>query len=378
MDRITLPLRENWQERLAERAFTQVEASSPTPYWREGACYRFSEDEIDKLEGAANELQALCLQAVDHVVRYDLYEHFGIPEDFRDYVASSWKRMDPSVYGRFDLAFDGVNPPKMLEYNADTPATLYETAVLQWDWLEDTGRPIQFNTVHERLIETWQTVNADYKFLKPVYFASCTDTPEDFLTTEYLRDTCEQAGIPTRGIDINQIGWNGRDFTDLDENRIGTLFKFYPWEWLTGEEFGRNILADRTGFIEPAWKMILSNKAVLPMLWELNPGHPNLLPAFRTAQAFKDQPYVQKALYGREGANVRIVHPDCPEDSPGPYGREGYIYQAYTKLPSFGGHHPVLGVWIVGGQACGMGIREDASRITKSTSCYVPHYFDPQ
>lgn len=378
MERQTVPLRDNWKERLDEWAFTQVGAYSSVPYWNEGICYRFSEDEIETLEDAANRLHMLCLQAVDHVVRHNLYDRFGIPDDFRGYVASSWQRMDPSVYGRFDLAFDGVHPPKLLEYNADTPATLYETAILQRDWLMDTGKPIQFNTVHECLVEAWRAVSANYQFSKPVYFTARTDSPEDFLTTEYLRDTCAQAGVPTKYIDISEIGWNGWDFTDLEENRIGTLFKFYPWEWMVREDFGSHILSDRTGFIEPSWKMILSNKALLPLLWELNPGHENLLPAFHSLDAFKGAPYVQKPLYGREGANIRIVHPDCPEETDGPYGGEGYIYQAYTKLPEFNGKYPVLGVWVIGGQACGMGIREDASRITKGTACYVPHYFDPQ
>ena len=32
--------------------------------------------------------------------------------------------------------------------------------------------------------------------------------------------------------------------------------------------------------IEPPWKAILSNKGVLPLLWQRHEGHPNLLPAF--------------------------------------------------------------------------------------------------
>jgi glutathionylspermidine synthase len=36
------------------------------------------------------------------------------------------------LYGRFDLAYRGDGPPKLLEYNADTPTALFEAAVVQW------------------------------------------------------------------------------------------------------------------------------------------------------------------------------------------------------------------------------------------------------
>ena len=32
--------------------------------------------------------------------------------------------------------------------------------------------------------------------------------------------------------------------------------------------------------IEPSWKLILGNKAILPLLWEMFPEHKNLLPAY--------------------------------------------------------------------------------------------------
>ena len=39
--------------------------------------------------------------------------------------------------GRFDFSWDGKNPPKMLEYNGDTPSMTIESSVVQAEWFND-------------------------------------------------------------------------------------------------------------------------------------------------------------------------------------------------------------------------------------------------
>src|SRR6266700_3133142 len=107
-----------------------------------------------------------------------------------------------------------------------------------------------------------------------VHCAGVLDEPEDLRTLEYMRDLCGQAGWPTEQLDIAQIGWNGRAFTDLAERPIAALFKLYPWEWLVRESFGPHLVADCAAFIEPPWKMVLANKAILPSSGRCSPGTP--------------------------------------------------------------------------------------------------------
>jgi glutathionylspermidine synthase len=121
--------------------------------------------------------------------------------------------------------------------------------------------------------------------------------------------------------------------------------------------------------------MILSNKGLLPLLWELYPNHPNLLPAFFTRGPLGDT-YVKKPLLSREGSNVEIVTPNMVTAAPGPYGREGWVYQAFLPLPQFEGWHPVIGSWVVGDEPAGIGIRETEGLITGDQCYFVPHYFD--
>ena len=345
-------------------------------YWDERACYHFTAAEIDTLEAATAELHARCLEAVGNLVERGDCARLRIPESFIPVVERSWREGEMSLYGRFDLAWDGTGEPALLEYNADTPTALLEAAVVQWYWLQDVHPAAdQFNSIHEKLIERWKALRGQLPAMGPVHFTCAMDSAEDRGNLDYLRDTATQAGIDAAAIDIADIGWDGARFVDLEGRAIRALFKLYPWEWMAREEFGRNLLGRAVHVIEPAWKMLLSSKAILPILWEMFPGHPNLLAASFEAARFATD-FVKKPIWSREGANVSIDAGATKLEVPGDYGEEGYVWQAYRPLARFGESHTVIGSWIVGDAPAGIGLREDATPITRDTSRFVPHYFD--
>ena len=366
--------RSGWRQKLEAVGFT-YHSHETGPYWDESACYEFTAAEVAVLERAARDLHFLCIDAAEAVIRNGWWDRLAIPPAAVPSIRNSWERDDFSLYGRFDLAYDGRSDPKLLEYNADTPTALVEAAVAQWYWLEDT-RPgaDQFNSIHERLIEAWRRWGG-----RSIHFSGVRDNAEDGQTVLYLRDTCEQAGIEARTVFVDDIGWDqGRScFVDLDNVRIERCFKLYPWEWLWREPFAVHLPPEPVEFLEPGWKMLLSNKGLLPVLWELFPGHPNLLPAYDTPER-AGASYVSKPKLSREGANLAWVEGGVLlEETPGRYGAEGRVYQALASVPDFDGNHPVCGVWIVDHEPAGMGIREDRGRITGNLSRFVPHYFNP-
>ena len=365
--------RVDWPEKVEALGF--LFHSIDGVYWDERAAYRFSAAEIDTLEAATAELHARCIEAVARVIERRDYARFQIPEPFHALIERSWADGDKSLYGRFDLSWNGTGEPKMLEYNADTPTALLEASVVQWYWLQDVLPDAdQFNSLHEKLIERWKAMRGELPADARIYFSGDPDSAEDQGNLEYLRDTAIQAGLDARAIAIADIGWDGQRFVDLEERNIAALFKLYPWEWMVREEFGRFLLKGTAKLIEPPWKMLLSNKAILPILWEMFPDHPNLLAASFEAGRFATD-YVKKPLYSREGANVTIESATRREAADGNYGAEGFIWQAYHALPQFDGNYTVIGSWIVGEEPAGIGIREDASAITRNTSRFVPHYF---
>lgn len=375
MQRLVVEPRREWR-RLVESQGMAYHTIDGSPYWDESACYRFTLSEIDALEEATDELQRLCLEAVEQVIRRDLFHLLRIPRQFVPLVIRSWEAAEPSLYGRFDLSWDGSGPPRLLEYNADTPTSLLEASVIQWFWLKDVfPHADQFNSIHEKLIDFWRGCPAFRSV--PLYFSCADGSSEDLGNVEYLMDTALQAGIDSRHIFIEELGWDRSRscFVDLEEQPVTALFKLYPWEWMIREEFGRHLLAAPVRFLEPAWKMLLSNKGILPILWELFPGHPNLLPAWFDRPAAPGE-YVRKPLFSREGGNVTIFGRGETVENPGSYGAEGWICQGYAPLPRFDGNHAVVGSWVIAGHPAGIGMREDRGPITTNASRFLPHFFE--
>ena len=352
-------------------------------YWDESRCYVFTESEIDQLESATAELHQMTLSAAQHVIERRRYEEFAIPTEWAPVIERSWdayRHGRPegfTLFGRMDLSYDGASPPKLLEYNADPPTACLEASVAQWEWLQAV-RPAadQFNSLHEKLIDAWKALLAASDG-KRLHFTAVADSVEDWGNVDYLRDTAMQAGWQTLALPVERIGWNGSDLVDEFNVPIERMFKLYPWEWLVREDFAAALLASRMTLIEPAWKMVLSNKAILVVLWELYPDHPNLLPAFHApAPAPIPGAYVTKPKLAREGANISLVNGAASLTTGGAYGAEGHVHQQFAPLPRFEDDYMLIGSWVIGDQAAGIGIREDASPITRNTSRFVPHYFE--
>ncbi|MGV4985687.1 glutathionylspermidine synthase family protein [Streptomyces sp. NRAIS4] len=391
MERRTTTPRPGWQRTVEEQGLiyplTRHPDGSLRPYWDESAYYVFTLDEIEALEETVEELHHMCLAAAGHIVAKDRLADLGITDPrLAAAVTEAWHRRAelPSLYGRFDLRYDGTGPAKLLEYNADTPTSLVEAASAQWFWMEDRFPGAdQWNSLHERLVEGWRAQAGLLPPGSPLHFAhsSADELGEDLMTVAYLKETAEQAGLDTDWLAMEEIGWDtlsGR-FVDNQLRFIRGIFKLYPWEWLTTDAFAGHVLdtldngggTGSTLWIEPAWKMLLSNKALLAVLWELYPGHPNLLPAHLDGprDLARSPGYVAKPLLGREGEGVSVHEPGAE-----PVVRdEPCCYQQLAPLPAFDGNHVVLGAWVVQDEPAGLGIRESLGLITDEYARFLPH-----
>ena len=385
MKRIWIPERPDWRDKAKAFGFG-FHSMYGAPYWDETRAYVFSLAEIEnQLEAPTAEIYDLCLYAVDFVLNREQWlNKMHIPEAYRDWLSASWDRRDPSLYGRFDFAYGGHGPAKLLEFNADTPTGLYESGFFQWPWMHDQVAAgvlppcDQFNSIQDKLIARFMAM------FEPgirVHFSCCKDTDEDRATVKYLEDCAVQAGLDPHFVFIDDIGLSDDHyFVDTDKVVIEHLFKLYPYEDMFQEDFGPALTYDKVSFIEPQWKVILSNKAILPVLWHLAPGHPNLLPAF-----FEDDPasqslsdYVRKPFFSREGENIEVVRDGILHTfSDGAYGDGPFIRQAFTEIPKFGEDYAVIGSWVIGDEPAGIGIREDRGLITQNLSRFIPHIIAP-
>ncbi|QIN80357.1 glutathionylspermidine synthase family protein [Rubrobacter marinus] len=381
--------REGWLEIVEGQGLTyavdRAEDGGARPYWHEAAAYELSEEEVEYLEGVTEELHAMSLEAARRMLDdQEIMARLGLPRAAAGLVRAGLSEPDPlTLYGRFDLAYGerSLGPAKLLEYNADTPAGLVEAAVTQWYWLEDVAPDRdQWNMLHERLVQAWKRAAPRIPGSVVHFAVGAREPNEDWATVAYLRDTAREAGLIDLGITMEEIGWHHEreTFVDTAGLPIRTCFKMYPWEWMLREDFGRHVLdGSLTTWIEPIWKVLLGSKALLPVLWEMFPGHENLLPAYFDGPGRMDS-YVAKPMFGWEGSGIRVVRDGAEvEARPERHATaQEYVFQRFVDLPDFDGSHPVVGTWIVGGHAAGLGIRESDRLVTDTDARFVPHYMD--
>lgn len=380
MERRSIAPRPDWKAKVESDGLIW-HSENDHNYWDESACYAFSLAEIERIEKATETVYGLFLAAAERIVDSpSLLARFGIPVFCHKAIQDAWHNDVPALnYGRFDFGYDGNGDPKLFEFNCDTPTSMLEAGVIQWNWKEEVFPHLdQFTSLHEKLIQRWSDLRP-YIPGQRMWFAHVDDDAgEDTITTTYMRDLAAQAGVETHGVLMDQIGIDGSGrFLDRDDRVMSSVFKLYPWEWLMAEAYGPALIQQlpTTLWLEPIWKMIWSNKAILPILWEMFPDHPNLLAASHSPDDMP-QGYVAKPTLAREGANIQIVQTgETIERSDGAYADGQTIYQALYPLKNFGSGYPVIGSWIVNGEAAGMGIREDGL-ITGNLARFIPHVIE--
>jgi glutathionylspermidine synthase len=374
MKRISITPRKNWENSVRQQGFVYY-----NDYYKEDSCYVFSKEEIENIEKATVEVFDMCCKTMDFLINtpHLLVDIFKIPSQFVPLIVNSWKQDDVALYGRFDLAYDGENI-KVLEFNADTPTSLLEASVIQWYWLQEFDQTKdQFNSIHEKFVAHIENCK-DYLNEK-VFLASITGSEEDYMTTKYIEDCFNQAGVRTEYIHVEDICVNeDGDFCSNSGELIKSIFKLYPYEWMFHEEFSDNLaesLKKGNTWMEPVYKAVWSNKMFMYYLHKMFPNSPYVLKCQLTPEGMEN--YVVKPLLSREGANVTIFEgTDIIAQTGGEYGEEGFVYQEYFKIPKFEGKTPILGSWVVGGESAGMGIRESENLITNNMAQFISHMID--
>ena len=345
-------------------------------YWREEACYRLSSNEVEMLETATAEAYRMYCDAVEYILNDQpefMERILQLPPEICERIRRSWDEDELSLYGRFDFLVDKSGVPRILEFNADTPTSLLEASVIQWQWKEDLfPASDQYNGIHEGLVQSWKDM---FPAGSEIHFAGALDDHEDTGTLQYLASTAMEAGFSTRVLDMNSLDLRDGCFYDPSGEQVKRCFKLYPWEWMV-DESADGCLAD-VQWVEPVWKLLMSNKAILKVLSDLFPDSPYVLPCYLSRP--ESGLFCKKPVYSREGHNVSVLEIRNWEErvrlaeTEGDYNKGAYVYQEYVEPTAYSGRYPVIGSWVVGGEPAGIGIRENRTEITGNLSEFVPH-----
>ena len=350
-----------------------------------------SEAEAEAYYEATNELYDMYVEAAEHVVENNLFHEIGIPFNLVEAIKESWENdVHWHLYGRFDLAggVDG-NPIKLLEFNADTPTALFETAIVQWAMLKQNGleESSQFNATYEALINNFKrlvTLEEDVSAFEENYdgwhflFTSVRGNAEEENTVKLLQHIATEAGFNTEFAYIDDIEFSAEEGIFHNETNFELWFKLIPWEDIALEESDlamllTNIIKNQKAIIfNPAYTLLFQSKGLLKILWDLYPNHPLLLES--SFEPLEGQKQVKKPIFGREGGNVSILDENASEleSIDGDYANHKMIYQAYTELTTdTQGDSYQAGVFYAY-EACGLGFRK-GGKILDNMSKFVGH-----
>ena len=105
MRRVAIAERADWKAMLEADGF-DFHTINDAPYWVEDAYYAFTLAQIENhIEDVTTELEAMCRDLAGRIVGDErLLRRLAIPETAWDPIAASWRRDDPSLYGRSGVA----------------------------------------------------------------------------------------------------------------------------------------------------------------------------------------------------------------------------------------------------------------------------------
>ena len=347
--------------------------------------------ERDAYYNAANELYDMFVAAAQKVIDDKLYAQLDIPANAIPIIEASWDDdRNFHLFGRFDFAggADGL-PIKLMEFNADTPSSLPETAIIQWAQLKSNklDEKNQFNFVYEALVENFGRLRELNSDLSPrLLVTTFPNAPEDDLNVGVLSEAAREAGFEVDFAQIDEVVFSEDDgiFVQTAEDnfeRYDFWFKLVPWESMAWDEpelleILTAITKKRKAIIlNPAYTLLFQSKGILKILWDLYPNHPLLLKT-TFEQPTHNLGYVRKVMLGREGSDVAIFDElGTPiEVTEGEYADQKVIYQQYTKLNTDEqDYHYQAGVFFAY-EGCGLGFRRNASKIIDNAAHFIGHY----
>lgn len=379
-------------------------------YWQEDIIYALSLSEEMKLREATLDVHAMMLNAVAHILSTPrLREATGLSEHALHLAEQSFVRQEPSMYGRLDFIQDDKGDWRFMEYNADTPTGMIESVLIQHRFLKNNNQE-SIHHVFDALVErlTWLRERTgedrpvlhlaaldESEMIDPetgdVYYSD-PNMGEDINNARVVGRAAREAGWDTVEVLMNELYVDDNKLYDPDGQQIHHIYKIYPWEDLSEDanENGELLVTDElydsvTSWLEPAWKMIASNKVLLVALWELYPNHPNLIYSSMTRGDLFN--YVKKPIFGREGDGITIYAPSFNIKESYTEGRitpitrdEDYIYQEFIDTPSFDGNTTMIGSWVVGQElpdnphavmSSGFALRESNYRVTNGSARFA-------
>jgi glutathionylspermidine synthase len=395
MERVSITPRIGWEAKVEGIGFSW-HTPNGEPYWDESGYWKLSDTDVDTISAAVKDGYAMLIEAIDFVIKGKQLPLFGYTDAVIEMIEQSWanRANEIPLIGCFNIAYDGTQA-KILSFNADSPKALFETAMVQTNWVVSAfptlpTSPRQFNFLAPRISSQFQklsilnrTQTHDEGWSDSLHFTCMTPDPQAEAAAGFLQQCATLHGIQSSFVGLPDIGWQeGTEdesgfFVDKDNKEISTLVRAQtPLGMLLQDEFGESLgtLVDNgeLTIMESAWTMLASNKRLLATMWDRNAYHPALL---NTAVTPLPQGYAKKPYNGFDGQNITMFDGKGAtlDQTEGSFAEDQFVFQELAPTAKNGDDVAVFCIWTVDGAAAGIGIRESGNPITDAAARFVPH-----
>ncbi|MFT7004966.1 MAG: glutathionylspermidine synthase [Sulfurimonas sp.] len=375
---------------LEELGFTWHTDSDGTKYIND-ELVEVTQKEAEAYYEAGNKIYDMYVQAAEYVIENNLFFELGIPFNLIETIKKSWENdVHWHIYGRFDFAggIDGKNI-KLIEFNADTPTSLFETTLLQWALLKQNNmdEEKQFNNIYEAISQNFKrliTLEDDIELFEERYdgwkilFSSVEGNDEEEATTRLLQQMATDAGFNTSFEYLQNVRFDENGIFDANDNQYEYWFKLFPWEDIGSDEpelattLGNIIKNQKAIILNPAYTLLFQSKGIMKIMSDLFPDSPYLLKtSFEPLEGIKQ---VEKAVFGREGANTKIIDADGTvlEQIDGPYDNYKKVYQEYVDFNKDTNEAKYQAGVFFAYESCGLSFRK-GGEILDNMSKFVGH-----
>jgi len=378
-------------DKLPQEIFDQLQ------YPSDGNCTDLvvlSKKQADDYYTAAYECFKMVDDATEYVIKNDLYHKLGIPDYMKGMIDHTYYnyKIHPHMLGRFDFAggLDDI-PIKLIEFNADTPFTLFESGPLQYTIAKHYNHNPdvnQYNTLYEALEEYFHYLSNIKKDIYPVFVSA--NANEDKFNLDVIKYSCENMAmfnnpsITWEEFGIDELKGFSRIKDDNIVDSYNCLVKMVPWDMILSldENMSREIIKTMERFLHeydydiivcnPLYSLVYQSKGLLPILSELYPNSPYLLKSEFYNNDEVDNCFL-KPVFGREGQSIIKVVNGQKTKIDGYYDDNIYISQ---EIAHFARHKDKIyqaGVFVSMEEPCCISFRRSKSDIITCNSEICGH-----
>lgn len=361
-----------------------------------------SKSDVQKIKKATEELHRVFVNATEHVLKdKSLYSKFNINKENWKMIGDNFQRTKNNYfYGRMDIGFNfDFSQIKIFEYNTGLCGDIYDTSEYQnkvFDYfVKQNPNQIKnksqiINSISsghgllKKVGERWEILSKNCKN-KTIYFIYDETDREEKLVLSSIFKGLKTKGIPYKLFSDRKClikSEKGLLYDKITNEKIDILYKTHPWYSIYRNlknlkegkkargDFYEFFLNKKTKIVEPMWKTVMGNKALLPYVYSLHKDCKYLIPSSFDPfdECFGDDEYIiEKGLMGRGSMMTKKVkRSEITKKNP------NVIYQKIFKENYVDNNYYIMGSWIVGDKFSGMFVKQSNTMINEYSCNVIP------